>query len=207
MASSFKKKITMKKVSLLLTVSVIIIFGCNSKLNTDHSNIKEEVSKLVSPDDKRNFFRQILEDDQKVRDSEKAAELMLKYGNNSKEHREYTKAQQKQDEINIKKIEAYFEKFDYPLRVKLGRDAAMAPWLVIHHLTDTGLRDKHFEILYKAYLNGDIEDTQLSLYLDRSYNFIFGERYQMKSPYRSEDQINILIEKLGLEERRAKIKR
>lgn len=195
----------MKIESLLLIIPLVIIVGCNTKQNKDYLNLKVDTSKLVTVKDKRNFLEQILEDDQKVRDGEAEAKLMLKYGKGSKEHMEYIKAQWRQDGINLKKIEAYFEKFDYPSKIELGRDAVTAPWLVIHHSTDTGIRDRHFEILYKAYLNGDIDDTAMSLYLGRTYEKIFGERHQMENPYKSEDQINQLIQKLDLDERKANI--
>jgi len=192
----------MKKESLLLTVTAIIIFGCNGNLGTDYSYIYEDVGKLISEDDKRSFLEQVYKDDQKVRDNEKEAKLVLKYGKDSKEHMEFSKALWKQDEINLKKVDAYFERFGYPSKATLGRDAAIAPFFVIHHSTNTGVRNFYFEILYKAYLSGDIDDTAMSIYLGRTYKKTFGERHQMENPYRSEDQINELIRELGLEEKK-----
>jgi len=174
----------MKIERLLLIVPLVIILGCSTKQNKEYLNLKVDTSNLVTVEDKRNFLEQILENDQKVRDGEAEAKLMYKYGKDSKEHMEYVKAQWRQDGINLKKIEAYFERFGYPSKIELGRDAATAPWLVIHHSTDTGIRDMHFEILYKAYLDGDIDDTAMSLYLGRTYEIIFDERHQMKNPYK-----------------------
>ena len=193
------------KEKLFLISLVLIINGCNEKLSTDYSYIYDEVNELVSEDHKRNFLEQILKDDQKVRDGKKEAELILKYGKDSKEHIEFNKVLWRQDEINLRKVDAYFQKFGYPSKAILGRDAATAPWLVIHHSLDLAVRDLHFEILYKAYLNDDITDTYMSLYLGRTYEKTFGERHQMENPYRSDDQINQLIQKLGLENRKMKI--
>jgi hypothetical protein len=166
-------------------------------------NFENEINSLETDEAKRGFLEKIYKDDQQVRDGKKEAELLLTYGKDSKEHMDYVQAQWKQDEINLQKIETYLGKYGYPKKDELGKEAALAPWIVIHHSTDTGIRNRHFEILYQAYLTGDIEDTAMSLYLGRTYEFTFKESFEMKSPYRSEDKINQLIKKLNLEEKKA----
>lgn len=196
----------MKIKKMMFACAFMSILGCSDQANQSHeknNGIEYEIQQLGTADSKRAYLEKILEDDQAVRDNDKSAELMLKYGKDSKEDLEYAKAQWKQDAINLQKIEAYLRKYGYPKKDELGKDAAMAPWAVIHHTTDTGIRNIFFEAFYIAYLSGDISDTEMALYLGRTYEFTFRERLQMESPYRSEDQINQLIEKLNLGEAKA----
>ena len=81
----------------------------------------------------------------------------------------------------------------------MGQDAAMVPWLVIHHNTDLSQRNSYFSMLQEAYQNEDISSTQFCLYLGRSHEFAFGNRLQMESPYTEEDEIMALIKALDLE--------
>ncbi len=187
----------MKINKLAFIIVLFLFFGCNNKPNKQNSDIKSEIERLESVEDKKRYLEKILEDDQKVRGS-KSQELMLQYGKDSKEHMDYIKAQWKQDEVNIQKVEAYFEKYGYPEKKIMGRDAALAPWSVIHHSTDIGIRNRNFGFLYDAYLNGDVDDTAMSMYLGRTYNFTYGESFNIESPFKPEDEINQLIEKLKL---------
>jgi len=63
---------------------------------------------------------------------------------------------------------------------------------------DIGIRNSHFESLYSAYANGDIDETSFCIYLGRTYRFQFGERLKMESPYTELDEIEALIKALGL---------
>ncbi|MFT6320029.1 MAG: hypothetical protein ACJAT4_000951 [Granulosicoccus sp.] len=197
----------MKIENIILGILILLLLGCGEKAETENLEFEKVIESLNSNDDKRGFLEKVYEEDQKVRDGSKDAELMLKYGKDSKEHMEYIQAQWKQDEINLNKVEKYIEKFGYPKKKELGKDAAIAPWIVIHHSTDTAIRNRNFEILYKAYLAEDIDDTAMSLYLGRTYEFTFRERFRMENPYRSEDEINQLIKKLGLEKRKANVQK
>jgi hypothetical protein len=197
----------MKIGKVILAFTIVIIFGCNSQRNQNDekaNDIHNEIQQLETINSKKTYLENILEQDQLVRNGEKSSELVLKYGRDSEEYREYVKAQWKRDEINLRKIEAYLKKYGYPKKSELGKDAAIAPWIVIHHSTDTGIRNRNFEILYQAYLTGDIDDNAMSMYLGRTYEFSFKERFRMESPYKSEDEINRLIEKLNLEVEKAK---
>lgn len=199
----------MKIGKIIFAFTFISMLGCSGQMNQSYkktNGIEYEIQQLETADSKKAYLEKILEDDQAVRDGEKSAELMLKYGKDSEEYMEYVKAQWKQDEINLQKIETYLRKYGYPKKDKLGKDAAIAPWLVIHHSTDTGVRNRNFEILYKAYLSRDIDDTAMAMYLGRTYEFTFKERFRMESPYKSEDEINQLIEKLNLEKEKANAK-
>lgn len=175
---------------------LFIYVGCQSKTaseavgpyNIDHVESREE---------RKAFLQQIRDDDQGVR-GEEGAELMIKYGKESKEHKDYIKKQHDQDAINLSKIEAYFEKFDHPRVTDVG-SLASVPYLVIHHAQGYDVRERHFTKIYKAYKEGNISDTSMSFYLGRMHQMKFNERFVIEGPFRSDDEINQLIKLLGLE--------
>ena len=188
-----------------MAITLISIFACNSKVNQSSEQIKEienEIQQLKTANAKKIYLEKILEDDQAVRDSEKSAELMLKYGKDSEEYMEYVKTQWKQDEINLIKVEKYLEIYGYPGK-ELGDMATTTPWMVIHHAQGYETRERNFEKVYGAYLKGDIDDGAISFYLGRMYQMKNGERLRMESPFKAEDEINQLIKELNLEEKKA----
>ena len=179
----------MKIENVILVLSILFFCACQSKQESISKDIESQVEKLLTNEDKKLFLEKILEDDQSVRDSKKSAALMMKYGKDSKEEMEYTRQQCSQDEVNLVKIESYLNKFGYPNIINLGEEAATAPWIVIHHTTDVDVRNRNFKKLYQAYLNDNIDDTQLAFYLGRTYKFINREDFYIKSPFKSEDEI------------------
>lgn len=194
------------KTALHLTALLItLLLGCSEENNQHTIDIAGEIAILSTPEQHRQYLERISDDDQNVRSSEEAAEITLKYGKDSPEYLAYVRAQLRQDSINLLKVDQYLRKFGYPDKEVVGKEAANAPCLVIHHLTDTGLRNWYFEILYKAYLDGNINDTYMSLYLGRTYAFLHQEQFQMENPYTSKDEINGLIKALGLEEEQARV--
>jgi predicted methyltransferase MtxX (methanogen marker protein 4) len=121
-----EKTETMKIGKIILATILISIFACNDEVNQSGEQLKEvenEIRKLETTNDKKIYLEQILEKDQAVRDGEKSAELMLKYGKDSEE---YIKVQLKQDEINLIKIEKYLEIHGYPEK-EMGDMATTAP--------------------------------------------------------------------------------
>jgi len=76
---------------------------------------------------------------------------------------------------------------------------------VIHHAQGIEARDRNFETLYGAYLDGHLDDGGFTFYLNRMYRMIKRENLEMESPFTSEEEINLLIEGLGLSERRAAV--
>lgn len=175
------------------------------KIDIDLAKLQTSIENLKTNDHKKAFLEKILEEDQGVRKPGVSANLKIKYGEDSQEYNDYYQAQWKQDAINLVKVEKYIATFGYPSKKDLGDKAATAPFLVIQHSTDSEARDRNFESLYKAYLEDNIDDTAMSFYLGRNYDFKFGKRFDMPSPYKSVDEINQLIKELGLEERQISI--
>jgi coenzyme F420-reducing hydrogenase alpha subunit len=187
----------MKIENLLWIFILFSLVACKNVQVEEDSEILTEVRQLQSIEAKKNYLDKIYEDDQSVRGS-KGQELMLKFGKDSEEYMDYIKAQWMQDEMNLEKVEAYLKVFGYPKKEEVGENAALAPWLVIHHSTDLEARNRNFKDLYEAYLTKKIDDNAMSFYLNRTYQFTFKERMKIESPFKSEDEINQLIKALDL---------
>lgn len=194
----------MKIFQLINMLLIISMFGCAEKSKKDILLHDKEIQKLNSNAEKKKYLESIFEQDQKVRGEESSA-IMIKYGKDSVEFREYIQTQINQDSINLIKIERYFVHFGYPNKSELGEIAAATPWAVIHHAQGTEARERNFAMLYQAYLTGDIDDGNISMFLGRLYQLKNGERFRMQSPYKSEDEINQLIKELNLEDEKEKI--
>ncbi len=93
---------------------------------------QKEIDQLQTDESKRKYLEKIFEDDQWVRDSKKRSEVLLKYGQNSKEYIEFSKIRWEVDSKNLVKIESYLQTYGYPASV-MGENATDAPWLVLHH--------------------------------------------------------------------------
>jgi len=183
---------------------IVAFFGCKEADHEQQAIIEDEIKKLESVEDKKRYLENILEDDQKVRDGAKSADIMLKHGKDSKEFRDYVETQWEQDEINLLKVEKYMEIHGYPKK-ELGDEATTTPWMVIHHAQGYDARERNFEKVYEAYLKGDIDDGAISFYLGRMYEMKNRKRLKMESPYKSEDEINKLIQELNLENEKANV--
>lgn len=154
------------------------------------------VHALKSTSQKRQFLLNIYKKDQQFRTEETA--VQTQFGYESPEHKEAQKNMWDMDERNLIQVEAYIEKFGYPTKKDVGETAVDAPCLVIHHANGKEIRERYFPYLYQAYQNGDLGGRFFAMYLNRFYTIEFGERMEMKSPFREEDEITKLIEALNL---------
>lgn len=199
----------MKISKILLAIIIVSIFSCKDRRNNSveqTEQIEKEIQQLKEANARKIYLEKILEDDQEKRNSEESTKLISTYGLDSPEYLKYIEAQWKQDEINLQKIEKYLEIHGYPNK-QLGEMATTAPWMVIHHAQGYHVRERNFEIIYKAYLKGDIDGNAISFYLGRMYEMKNGQRLKMKSPYKISDEINQLIIGLDLEEKKMLVKK
>jgi hypothetical protein len=175
-----------------------VLLSCTNQTVNESTAIELNEIDLPTTQDRKKFLLQILEDDQTVRDGNVESSLITSYGYNSEEHMEFINEQWEQDEINLQKVELYLKKYGYPKKDLFGKDATIAPWLVIHHSTNTAVRNRHFDILYKAYQDGNIDQTAFLMYLNRTYKFTFREDFNMEGSYSAELEISRLIEALAV---------
>jgi len=194
-----------EKLFVYFSICILTCLSCNkNNFEIDTSSIdilaiEKELENVNSIAEQKKYLGQLMEDDQELRQGQSSA-IMLEYGHNSKEDIVFAKQQMLRDAENLIKTEKYFEKFGYPKLIEVGGREASAPWAVIHHSNTYETRKKYFGILQQAYLDGNIDDGLFSLYLGRMHRMKYGESLKMENPYRAEDEIKLLIEKLGLED-------
>ena len=212
----------MKSKTLLCILLLLIFYACEtgndsqqekmkpglelgdiSLSEADKKKLLTEIKQLKGLEEQRKYLEKIAEDDQKFRGSEDA-EVMLKYGRESQEYADYITKQIKQDNINLFKVEQYLNIHGHPSK-EHGASAVSAPWIVIHHAPTYEARERNFETIYTAYLDGYLDDGDLSFYLGRMYQMKKGKRLKMESPYKMEDEINQLIEELDLNDKKERI--
>jgi len=187
----------MKLFVLSFGILLILNSGCHRSHINELSTTEKEIVALESITQKRDYLENIYNLDQEVR-GDRSSEIMIEHGKDSQKFREYIAEQLKVDQRNLNKIETYIKIHDHPNRTEVGEIAAITPWVVIHHAQGYQPRERNFKVLYKAYKNNDIDDGQISMFLGRMYQLKNGDRFEMKSPYTSEDEINQLIKELGL---------
>ncbi|MBL0190348.1 MAG: hypothetical protein IPQ18_03125 [Saprospiraceae bacterium] len=82
----------MKTQLITITLTIITIFGSNAQVNIKESeksnDITEEIRRLETDSAKIIYLEKIFKDDQFVRNGQISADLMLKYGRDSKEYME-----------------------------------------------------------------------------------------------------------------------
>ena len=177
---------------------ICFLTACKESSVSQIELIEKELTALTSNDLKRAWLEELNIDDQKMRQGQ-SSELMAKHGNDSKEYYNYIQAMNDLDALNLLKIESCIQKYGHPKKSELGKTAAGVFWMVVHHSNSYEDRERNFGILYQAFLDGEIDDGAMSFYLGRMFLMKMGFRHEMKNPYKGIDEINQLIEKLGLE--------
>ena len=106
----------------------------------------------------------VYQDDQKYR--REVEEIQKKYGHNSEEVRQHWELINKQDSINLIKVENVLEEHGWLNTQEVGRHANSALFLVIQH-ADIKTQEKYLPILREAVKNGDARAADLALLEDR----------------------------------------
>ena len=171
--------------------------GCKDKDSENPLPINEEIAALKTLGQKNDYLEKIFRADQDIRDG-RDSELVLKYGLDSPEVKSFHSKMESIDALNLEKIELYLKEFGYPNKDSVTTEAAMAPWIVIHHSMDVDKRKGFFSVLYQAYNDGFINTDQLELYLGRTYKFEYGTYPSGEGAYDPIEKINRLIEELNL---------
>lgn len=186
---------------------LLALWGCSGPSSSEtelSAAIDQEVQALTTVEDHKQYLEQIEADDQGIRQGNRGAMLKLQYGEDSEEYREYVQSFMAQDARNLLKIQAYLDQHGYPQWTEVGYQAASTPWLVVHHSSDPALRNSFFELFYRAYRNGNIDDNQFTMYLNRTYALLHGDLLTLESPYTTQEQIDTLVKLLDLSEELAR---
>lgn len=159
--------------------------------------INEEVSTLTTVEKQVQFLEAILKEDQDVRHFK--TEQEQRFGYNSKEYQKALQNMLETDPLNLLKIETYLKTYGYPTIKDHGKDAAYAPWLVIHHAQGGAEpRERNFKYLYEGYKNGGLDGDQLAFFLNRLHDKKFGYRIKWGGTYRAEEELDTLFKSLDL---------
>lgn len=131
---------------------------------------------------------------------------MEKYGYDSPEHQQSIVDLMTTDKINLAKIEAYLAAYGHPKKAIHGKKACGVPRLVIHHASfENAPRYRNFPIIYRAYKDGDITDTDITFHLNRMHENHLGYRIQWEGAYRVEEELDTLFSALKLQAIVAKV--
>ena len=192
------------KNQLFLLFSILSLFTCQTPEPSLQDKIAAEVETLTDKYVQRAFLEKIGTADQAVRDQESA--INQKYGYDSKEHQQAVQAMMDTDERNLAKIEAYILKHGYPNKIDHGNKAFYAPWIVMHHAPkESGTRRRNFKYLYEYYKKDMLEPDRLTFFLARMYNQEFGKRIRWNGPFTVQQELDSMINALGLREITEKI--
>ncbi len=169
---------------IYILFSIFLISGCqnNKKIN----QLSDQIEALYSKKEHREFLLDIFKSDQGIRNKEKAS---------SEEF-------QQVDGRNLEKIDLYLDIHGHPKKSEVGEIAAITPWVVVHHESSPNsfeVRKKYFPVLYQAYLDGDIDDGNISFYLNRTYRIKNNSDFRMTNPYKPQDEIDSLLQVLGFD--------
>lgn len=161
------------------------------------NKIEQEVQGISNSLELQEYLENIGQLDQQYRTEEK--DILQEFGHDSDEHQEIWKKINKTDAENYFRIEAILNEYGYPNLDSVGQQAATTPWIVIHHSPFYEHRVKHFQTIYEGYLNGNLDEDAMGLFLDRMHLMKFNEMFDMPSPYRMNTKIDTLIKVLELE--------
>jgi hypothetical protein len=179
-----------------LIILSLLIFACNNTKEREHQ-IANEIEKLNTIEQQKNFLLAISSSDQAVSESE--TEAVTKFGYDSKEHKTAIEKMFQTDIGNLTKIEAYLKKYGYPSKDNHGKEACSTPWIVVNHAPD-GIesRLRNFKYMYDAYKKGDLDSGQMSFYLNRMYRIKFNKELEWGRPFRVEEELDSLYKTLNL---------
>ncbi len=176
-------------------MGILAFWGCQNTMVKTSSTIRD-IEGLTTPELQRQYLEKIHELDQKVRKEETS--ILQQFGYNSEEHQKAIQQAMQTDVENLEKIELYLQKYGHPGKALHGTIATSTPWLVIHHASGIDSRYRNFKYIYKAYKNNDIDDGEISFYLNRMYDIQFGNRIEWNGPFTIEQEIDTLIKALDL---------
>lgn len=172
---------------------ILLLFGCK---DNEVKYYEQEVQKLETNSQKREFLEEIYAKDQDIRN--KIQNLRTNHGVKSDIYKQAIEKLHTTDSQNLEKLQLYLTYHDHPQKKVLGDQATLTPWLIAHHTSKLNSKKEVFPYLYKAYKNSDLDAGKMSTFLARWYFSIYGKRLKLPNPYREEQMIDSLIKDLKL---------
>lgn len=162
-----------------------------------NQEIIDELKTLTSDSLKGEYLQEIYSLDQSLRRED--AEYRQKYGYHPQAEKNRWKKINEVDNLNLQKIEAYLEMYDYPHPLLVGKTKSQTPWLIIHHASDIETREKNLDHLYQAYTDKRLPASYFAAYLQRWHKMKFGNMITLKNPFTNEEEITALFNALDIE--------
>ncbi len=194
MSNALKPLLSVLFVLCLLTVPLF-----NPRLLAQTNN--EGISNLEGSGEQGIFLSSVYQSDRAVRHFEDS--VMLADGWRSSTHLEAIQQLRYVDSLNTLKIDQYLDDHGYPDKENFSDDARVAPWQILLHSRNKEVRRKHFNDLYDAYKDGDLETRRFLLFLEDEYQRVYEKDF--KSYNQGNQRIDELIKELendGLQRRK-----
>ena len=156
-------------------------------------NTLEKIDSLITYKDQSEYLENIVNEDQNIRNEEQY--ILSKKGINTIDYMNIIKKMSNLDKINLSKIEYYLLKYGHPSIIIHGEKASYCPWLIIHHSEDLQTREKHFNVLYNAYVDYNLSESLFILYLQRFYQMKYGKSYDSNN---KNIEVDDIIKKLKI---------
>ncbi len=163
--------------SLLFFLFLALFPGLNpaAYAQSDLDGIKD----LVVTRNQNVFLKAIYYSDKRVRFVEDS--VMHTDGWRSTEHLAAIKRLREIDSMNTLKIDRYLDFHGYPEKDQFEEEAQIAPWLVLIHSQNQEIRKKHFNKLYEAYKDENLEIRRFLLFLEDEYQGVYHKDFQSYS--------------------------
>ena len=158
---------------------------------------KNKINALTTSMAQQQFLEKLWENDQEIRD--RKTEIQSRNSSNLTTQKKINEEMRAGDDSRLQQLEYYLSVHGHPQIGLHGKKAAMTPWLLVHHSGTLEARERNFDYLYKAYIQGDLSESQFSLYLYRWHHYRFGKGYRHKAGSAPEaERIGCMMEALNL---------
>jgi hypothetical protein len=187
---------------LLFSALAIVILSCENQPKeyvpgmAFERQIKEEIVSLNNSLRKESYLLYINRLDKEPRIQEE--KVLENFGYESEEYKTIKEKISRTDIENLLRVEYYLEKYGYPDADSIGGLAVVTPIFILQHSPSYEKRVSYFDMIYKAYLDKDIEADLLVIYLDGLHQLKFNEFLKIDGPYQPIEKVDVLLEKLEL---------
>ena len=181
---------------IAFTFVLLFIFSCKQEQKKTDEDPLLIVDQLFDVPSRKNFLDQIHKDDAHWREL-----LLITDRHITKDSPQYDSLFQnlmRTDELNKKKVEAYLKRFSYPDVDTFGVQAALTPWLVMHHFYHVPTKEKYIPLFMKAMQDGNITTMDMVFYLNGIYNLKNKHLIEFSESSTPSEKLKIVMDSLKI---------
>ena len=164
-----------------------LIYSCNKKTEVYKSEIDLEINNTNSIEQQKQVLAKIFENSQKV--VEEIDSLEKNFFKNRGKVQEWRIKRDSLAKINNYRVEEYLNKFPYPSSEKFSKEETLAIYYAIVNDFQKNGQLKYFQILEKAYQDGNISKHHYFNYLYKLYYLVYGKLYRFDKRHSIEEMI------------------